>query len=91
MKSKFVFVAIFTLILFSTAMTRSASPQVITDGLVSYWPFDEIDIQARIVKDVWGNNHGTFDAAPELVPGKVGNAFKFSGNARPNEILQNVQ
>lgn len=86
MKVRFVLFTVFTLILFSPAIAMNVYAQeVVTDGLISYWPFDEIDLEARTVKDVWGNNHGAFDAAPELVPGKVGNALKFSGIPRPDD------
>lgn len=52
---------------------------IVTDGLVSYWTFDEKDITENSVKDVWGNNSGTIVGDPKVVNGKVGEALEFDG------------
>ena len=54
-----------------TNMAKAREP--ITDGLVSYWTFE------GNAKDIWGNNHGTFEGNPQVVDGKVGKALKFDG------------
>jgi len=41
-----------------------ANAQVVTDGLVSYWTFNEVDIDNRTVKDLMGNNDGTIVGEP---------------------------
>jgi hypothetical protein len=56
-----------------------AKAQIVQEGLISYWTFDEPDIDGDTVKDVWGNNHGTIVGDPEVVEGKVGEALKFDG------------
>lgn len=56
------------------------SANVVTDGLVSYWTFDQKDIEDKSVKDVWGKNDGTIVGNPEVVAGKVGDALKFDGS-----------
>lgn len=53
---------------------------IVTDGLVSYWTFDEQDITNKIVKDVWGKNSGTIVGDPKVVAGKVGDALEFDGS-----------
>ena len=53
--------------------------QVVEDGLVSYWTFDEADIDGGTAKDIWGGNDGTINGDPQLVAGKVSEAFEFDG------------
>ena len=53
---------------------------VVTDGLVSYWTFDERDIAGNNVKDVWGENDGTLVGTPKIVDGQVGEALEFDGS-----------
>ena len=57
-----------------------AAGTVVTDGLVSYWTFDEKDIAEKTTKDVWGKNNGTIVGDPKLVDGKVGEALEFDGS-----------
>lgn len=52
----------------------------IRDGLVSYWTFDEADVDGETVKDVFGENHGTMKGNPQMVEGKVGEALEFNGS-----------
>jgi hypothetical protein len=66
-----------------TIVTRSHNgytAPVVTDGLVSYWTFDQKDIAGGTVKDVWGENDGKIVGAPKVVGGKVGDALEFDGN-----------
>ena len=53
---------------------------VVTDGLVSYWTFDQQDIAGGTVKDVWGKNDGKIVGAPKIVDGHVGEALEFDGS-----------
>ena len=53
---------------------------VVTDGLVSYWTFDQKDVAGGTVKDVWGENDGKIVGAPKVVGGKVGDALEFDGS-----------
>ena len=53
---------------------------VVTDGLVSYWTFDDKDIAGGTVKDVWGENDGKIVGAPKVVEGHVGAALEFDGS-----------
>ena len=52
---------------------------IITDGLVSYWTFDNEHVVDKTVKDVWGDNNGTLNGNPKLVRGHVGEALEFDG------------
>lgn len=58
---------------------HSTAKPIVSDGLVSYWTFDEKDIANNNIKDVWGNNNGTIVGEPEVVKGKVGDALEFDG------------
>ncbi|GIW65628.1 MAG: hypothetical protein KatS3mg094_147 [Candidatus Parcubacteria bacterium] len=56
----------------------------LTDGLMGYWPFDEIS--GNIAKDYSGNvNNAIIFNDPQLVDGKVGKALSFDG---VNDYLQ---
>ena len=70
----------FALVLVSVFMEANmAKGQVVTEGLVSYWTFDNANITGTTAKDVWGNNDGTIMGVPQIVPGKVREALEFDG------------
>ncbi|MCG9126079.1 LamG domain-containing protein [Candidatus Poribacteria bacterium] len=71
-----ILVSILCLMFFS----YNSSANIVTDGLVSYWTFDQKDIEGKSVKDVWGKNNGTIVGAPNVVEGKVGDALEFDGS-----------
>lgn len=50
-----------------------------TNGLVSFWSFNNNTVADKTVNDIVGNNDGTMDGNVEVVEGKVGEALKFSG------------
>ena len=56
-----------------------AEAEVVTEGLVSYWTFDETDTKGKIVTDVWGNNNGTITGGAQIVEGKVREAIELDG------------
>jgi len=56
-----------------------AESQIVTDGLVSYWTFDNADIDGETVKDVVGANDGNIINTVEIVQGKVNQAILFVG------------
>ena len=58
---------------------RTAPASIVTDGLVSYWPFDRGYIINKTVTDVWGDNNGTLRGNPKVVHGQVGEALEFDG------------
>ncbi|MDD9974735.1 MAG: LamG domain-containing protein [Candidatus Poribacteria bacterium] len=53
---------------------------VVTDGLVSYWTFDQQDIADNTVIDVWGENDATIVGDPQVVAGQVKDALEFDGS-----------
>ena len=57
-----------------------ARAEVVKDGLVSYWTFDEGTVKGETLSDVHGSNDGTISGDPEIVPGKIGEALKFDGD-----------
>ena len=65
-------------IAFIVAFTHTAKAQVVPDGLIAYWSFDEID--GDTVIDGVGDNNGTItDSNLKQVAGKVGKALEFDG------------
>jgi hypothetical protein len=58
---------------------NAAEGEVVTDGLVSYWTFDEADIDGQTAKDAWGDNDGKIMGNPQIVEGKIGKALLFDG------------
>ena len=70
----FTFTVIITL-----SLQNGYTQPVVTDGLVSYWTFDEKDIAGGTVKDVWGENDGKIVGNPKIVDGQVGEALEFDG------------
>ena len=59
--------------------TNPLESQVVEDGLISYWSFDDADVRGNIVKDLVGGNDGAIVGAPKHVKGKIGEAFEFGG------------
>ncbi len=78
MKARIVLVAIFVMIGFMTLQVEVAG--VITDGLLSYWSFDEATIKDDIVQDLVGERDATINGDPEIVEGIYGDALNFSGD-----------
>ncbi len=60
--------------------------QVVEDGLVSYWSFDDTDVRGDIVKDLVGGNDGTILGSPKLVKGKIGDAMEFGGEPEAIDV-----
>ena len=68
-----------TAVIITLTSATIADAQIVEDGLVSYWTFDEADIDGDTARDVWGDNDGTIMGDPKSVPGRVGEAFEFDG------------
>ena len=77
MKSRIHFIT-FTIIIGILSL-NTAQASIVTDGLVSYWPFDRGYIIDKTVKDVSGDNNGTIRGNPRVVPGQIGEALEFDG------------
>ncbi len=59
--------------------TNHVYAQAITDGLISYWSFNQNTVADKTIKDVFGTNNGTMNGNVEVVNGKIEDALKFSG------------
>ena len=60
-----------TIVLTITIFSDNAYTEpIVTDGLVSYWTFDQQDIIDDTAKDVWGKNDGIIVGDPKLVAGR---------------------
>ena len=81
MRKKATFAAIFVLTVLLTMALQpdDAKCEIVTDELVSYWSFDESDIDGEKVKDAMGNNDGTLQGGAPQVDGKIGKALEFDG------------
>ncbi len=53
--------------------------QIVEDGLVGHWTFDDGDVTDTTVEDVHGDIVGTILGLPQVVPGKIGDALEFNG------------
>src|SRR3990167_4395658 len=66
------------------AVTAGSSPNVdsLSQGLIGYWPFDNIDTSGTTSRDKSGNGfNGTMAATQSIVDGGiVGQAISFVGN-----------
>lgn len=69
-----------TIALTITIFSHTGNTAVVTDGLVSYWTFDQRDIVDDTARDVWGKNDGTIVGNPKLVAGRVNAALEFDGS-----------
>ena len=54
--------------------------QVVTDGLIAYWTFDEADMDGDVAKDIIGGHDGTIFGDPETIEGKVNEGLEFDGS-----------
>ena len=54
----------------------TAKGETATNGLISYWTFDEVDTAGKTVKDIWGDSDGTIVGDPGIVEGKFGEGVK---------------
>ena len=86
---------LFSTIVLPIMYSGMASAQNAIGGdLVSYWTFDEADMDGETVKDVFGENHGTIKGEPQMVEGKVGDALEFNGSSDfvevPNSPTLNI-
>jgi hypothetical protein len=61
--------------------TNVVKAQVVKEGLVSHWTFDQADIEGTTVKDVQGGNDGSIEGGPKTVEGRTGDALSFDGAA----------
>lgn len=59
---------------------NTSAKTVVTDGLVSYWTFDQDTIRGNIVKDVWDANDATIVGTPKRVDGYVKGGLELDGN-----------
>lgn len=70
-----VLITIFVLVV----IANFASAQLVQDGLVSYWSFNDDTIEGDTLNDLWGENHGTLIENPKVVKGIYGQALEFTG------------
>ncbi|MBD3180921.1 hypothetical protein GF312_01445 [Candidatus Poribacteria bacterium] len=54
--------------------------EFVTDGLISFWTFDENTFDGDTLRDTWGQNHGTLKAdATSTGDGMIGGALELDG------------
>ncbi len=68
---------IYILALAFIGLANMAQAQLVEDGLISYWSFEEIN--GDTVVDIVGDNDGEINGNPKVVDGKVGKALEFDG------------
>ena len=72
--------SILILIVAFVAYANVAKGGSVTEGLVSYWSFDEDSIEGETASDVFGDNDGVIAGEPETVEGKINEALTFDGS-----------
>ncbi len=79
--SKRMLTIVFALVVISISVWQAgvSEADIVLDGLISYWTFDEEDIDNNIAMDTIGPNNGTILGNPEIVDGWIGNALLFDG------------
>ena len=60
--------------------TAPGRKRAVSEGLVSYWSFDQDTVVGKTVKDVWGTNDGEIEGEPKVVEGKVAEGMEFNGS-----------
>jgi len=55
--------------------------RVIADGLISYWTFDQDNIENDIIKDLWRHSDAKIIGNPNIVKGRYGEAIEFNGGS----------
>lgn len=68
----------FTVIGFMLTVNAYAKT-IVTDGLVSYWTFDQHTINDRSVEDVWGENDATIMGNPKIARGYLKQGLELDG------------
>lgn len=66
------------------------SGQIVRDGLISYWTFDEADIKGGKVKDVIGGQDAAIIGTPKQVEGKIKGALQFNGTTDYLEVTEDI-
>ncbi|MFC1714537.1 hypothetical protein ACFL6S_12795 [Candidatus Poribacteria bacterium] len=77
------YISVFWVIGMAIVVCMCASPaeaQIATQGLVSYWTFDEAHTDGNTVKDIVASNDGSISGNPQAVAGKIGKALQFDGD-----------
>ena len=72
-----------TVVFFALAVIVCVSPskaQIVEDGLISYWSFDQASITGKVAKDMWGKNDATLNGDIQIVAGKLGDAVQLDGD-----------
>ena len=71
----------FTCMIISVTLSFPVSSEtIVTDGLLSYWTFDRLDVKDGIAEDVWGKNDAKIKGNPILVNGHRKYGLKFDGD-----------
>ena len=71
------------------ALCFHAEAQIVTDGLLSFWPLSGNTISNDAITDLAANQQGLIVGDPQIVQGKVGEALAFDGDDHieiPNEV-----
>ncbi len=75
---KLMFLFTFTVVSITLTFVAHART-IITDGLVSHWTFDRVDMINGTVKDVWGKNDATISGNPTIVDGYLNETLEYDG------------
>ena len=69
------------------AAGQLTAQEFVSNGLVSFWSFDEGTVAGDNVTDVWGNNDGTMIDC-QVTAGKINEGLEFNGSSSLVDIVQ---
>ena len=83
-------VSVIALVIMALFAGEGRSQQFVTDGLISFWTFDEGTIAGGTVEDIWGNNNATIMGDTTTGDGKIGQALLFAELGQCGEPLGGI-
>ena len=77
-----IFIFVLALVVMASSIwyaDTAEAQRAVEDGLVSFWTFDDVDINGDTVKDIVGGNDGTMIGDVDTVEGMINQALEFDG------------
>lgn len=79
-KASSIFFSLTVVAIFAFNVGSAEADNIITDGLIHYWTFDQANVHGDTAEDIWGDNDGTLVGDPQIGEGEVKEALEFDGD-----------